>query len=143
MNKPLQLLLATSILLTGCNQATSQSGATGEIKGKKIAVIRNLGSDDHTKQFIDGAKSQGEKLGLKVDTFLSNGNDAKFQQLVDQAILKNMMVLYYHTAKKITAMIWLRKLQMQRSKLLLLIQSQIKTAKLLIMSLLQVKMTMH
>lgn len=88
MKKPLQLLLATSILLTGCNQATSQSEASGEMKGKKIAVIRNLGSDDHTKQFIDGAKSQGEKLGLKVDTFLSNGNDAKFQQLVDQAILK-------------------------------------------------------
>lgn len=45
----------------------------------KIAVIRNLGSDDHTNQFLAGAKEEGESLGFKVDTFITNGDDAKFQ----------------------------------------------------------------
>jgi simple sugar transport system substrate-binding protein len=45
----------------------------------KIAVIRNLGSDDHTNQFLAGAKEEGEALGFKVDTFITNGEDAKFQ----------------------------------------------------------------
>jgi simple sugar transport system substrate-binding protein len=45
----------------------------------RIAVIRNLGSDDHTNQFLAGAKEEGEALGFKVDTFITNGEDAKFQ----------------------------------------------------------------
>ncbi len=45
----------------------------------KVAVIRNLGSDDHTNQFLAGAKEEGEALGFKVDTFITNGEDAKFQ----------------------------------------------------------------
>jgi len=48
----------------------------------RIAVIRNLGSDDHTSQFLAGAKEEGEALGFRVDTFISNGDDAKFQDLV-------------------------------------------------------------
>lgn len=56
--------------------------------GFKVAVIRNLTSDDHTKQFLDGARSEGEAFGFKVDTFISDGDDAKFQELVAQAIQK-------------------------------------------------------
>ncbi len=52
----------------------------------RIAVIRNLGSDDNTTQFLAGAIKQGRALGFKVDTFLSNGDDAKFQDFVNQAI---------------------------------------------------------
>ncbi len=52
----------------------------------RIAVIRNLGSDDNTTQFVSGAVSEGKKLGFKVSTFLSNGDDAKFQDFVNQAI---------------------------------------------------------
>lgn len=55
----------------------------------KIAVIRNLPSDDHTKQFLDGARKEGEAFGFKVDTFISDGDDAKFQDLVKQAIQKD------------------------------------------------------
>lgn len=55
----------------------------------KIAVIRNLPSDDHTKQFLDGAVSEGQALGYQVDTFISNGDDAKFQELVAQQIEKD------------------------------------------------------
>ncbi len=52
----------------------------------RVAVIRNLGSDDNTTQFLAGAIKEGRKLGFKVDTFLSNGDDAKFQDFVNQAI---------------------------------------------------------
>ncbi|MCG5648284.1 hypothetical protein L0O81_17135, partial [Oliverpabstia sp. DFI.9.49] len=54
--------------------------------GVKIAVIRNLASDDHTKQFLDGARSEGEALGFQVNTFISEGNDVKFKELVAQAV---------------------------------------------------------
>jgi len=52
----------------------------------RIALIRNLGSDDNTTQFVAGALQQGKKLGFKISTFLSNGDDAKFQDFVNQAI---------------------------------------------------------
>lgn len=49
-------------------------------------MIRNLGSDDNTTQFVSGAIQEGRKLGFQVSTFLSNGDDAKFQDFVNQAI---------------------------------------------------------
>lgn len=52
----------------------------------RVAIIRNLGSDDNTTQFVSGAIQEGKKLGFKVNTFLSNGDDAKFQDFVNQAI---------------------------------------------------------
>jgi simple sugar transport system substrate-binding protein len=52
----------------------------------RIAVIRNLGSDDNTAQFLAGTIQEGRKLGFQVSTFLSNGDDAKFQDFVSQAI---------------------------------------------------------
>lgn len=52
----------------------------------RIAVIRNLGSDDNTTQFVSGVLEEGKKLGFKVSTFLSNGDDARFQDFVNQAI---------------------------------------------------------
>ncbi len=55
---------------------------------KKIAVIRNLTSDDHTKQFLEGCSSEGRSFGYSVDTFISDGDDARMQTLVEQAIQK-------------------------------------------------------
>jgi simple sugar transport system substrate-binding protein len=52
----------------------------------RIAIIRNLGSDDNTTQFVAGAIQQGRQLGFKFSTFLSNGDDARFQDFVNQAI---------------------------------------------------------
>ena len=54
----------------------------------RIAVIRNLNNDDSTTQFMTGAVQEGHKLGFEVDTFFSNGDNARFQQLVDEAISK-------------------------------------------------------
>lgn len=44
---------------------------------KKIAVLRNMTSSDHTTQFFAGAVDEGEKLGYTVDTFMSDGDDVK------------------------------------------------------------------
>lgn len=85
----------TSILVgcgtgkTGNSTASAGSQGSSETKKVKIAVIRNLPSDDHTKQFLDGAVQEGKALGYEVDTFISNGDDAKFQELVGQQIGKN------------------------------------------------------
>ena len=66
----------------------------------KVAVIRNLPSDDHTKQFLDGARSEGEAFGFQVDTFIADNDDAKFQELVDQAIAKGYDGLIISHGKK-------------------------------------------
>ncbi|MDP0978090.1 sugar ABC transporter substrate-binding protein, partial [Klebsiella pneumoniae] len=47
---------------------------------------RNLGSDYNTTQFVAGARQDVKKLGFKISTFLSNGDDANFQDFVNQAI---------------------------------------------------------
>ncbi len=67
------------------------AGVPDALKGDEpleIAVIRNLPSDDHTKQFLDGARTEGESFGFVVDTFIADNDDAKFQELVAQAIIK-------------------------------------------------------
>ncbi len=93
-------LLAISLAACGAN---SQPAATGDKPsgekisgvpdgvqgGKRVAVVRNLPADDHTKQFFDGARSEGEAFGFKVDTFIADNDDAKFQELVAQAIQNN------------------------------------------------------
>jgi simple sugar transport system substrate-binding protein len=69
-------------------------------KTLKIAVIRNLPSDDHTKQFLDGARTEGESFGFVVDTFIADNDDAKFQELVAQAIAKGYDGLIISHGKK-------------------------------------------
>ena len=78
-------LVAVFAASTGFAQAVPDKIANH--KGPvKIAVVRNLGSDDNTNQFVAGAKEEGKALGFQVDVFLTNGDDAKFQDFVAQAI---------------------------------------------------------
>ncbi len=100
MRKIFGLILVAVFVLSACNQAAPATPAEepaevvlegvpeGVKPGLKIAVIRNLPSDDHTKQFLDGARTEGESFGFVVDTFIADNDDAKFQELVDQAIQK-------------------------------------------------------
>lgn len=104
MKKVLMLMLVVALIISGCSSpkptgGESQAGGAEVEKlegvpeavasgGLSIAVVRNLPSDDHTKQFLDGARSEGESFGFKVDTFIADNDDARFQELVAQAIQK-------------------------------------------------------
>ncbi|WP_102275154.1 sugar ABC transporter substrate-binding protein [Cytobacillus massiliigabonensis] len=52
----------------------------------KIKVIRKIGGDDHTKQFLAGAKEEGEALGLKVDVFSADGDSQKFHNEIKKSL---------------------------------------------------------
>ena len=91
--------LAVSLLLTGCSSG-EEASTTGDKKDVsienvperfaageevKIKVIRKIGGDDHTAQFLAGAKKEGEALGFTVDVFTANGDSAKFHDAISQA----------------------------------------------------------
>lgn len=90
MKKLTTSLLALSLLAALPGHAATPTPVPEKIAAHdgpiRIAVIRNLGSDDNTTQFVAGAVQQAKKLGFKVSTFLSNGDDARFQDFVNQAI---------------------------------------------------------
>jgi simple sugar transport system substrate-binding protein len=52
----------------------------------KVAVVRNLNAGDHTQQFLDGCVSEGQAMGFVVDTFVTNGDNAKCQETLAQVI---------------------------------------------------------
>ena len=73
---------------TTAAQKVADAQAAGSLKGKKVAVVRNLAAGDHTQQFLDGCVSEGKKFGWTVDTFVTDGDDAKAQETVAQVIAK-------------------------------------------------------
>lgn len=87
--------LAAAILVSACGNG----GANGSEKAAadhwpaalaekgeiKLNVIRKIGGDDHTAQFLAGAKQEGESLGFKVDTFSAGDDTAKFLDALEQA----------------------------------------------------------
>jgi simple sugar transport system substrate-binding protein len=92
--------LAATLLLTGCTSGGETKQASNNKKvtlegvsekftsgdALKIKVIRKIGGDDHTAQFLAGAKEEGEALGLQVDVFTANGDTAKFHDAINQAL---------------------------------------------------------
>jgi simple sugar transport system substrate-binding protein len=95
--------LAVTLLLTGCASGgeTKQTGENKNVslqgvpdrfaKGAKlkIKVIRKIGGDDNTAQFLAGTKAEGEALGVQVDVFTANGDTAKFHDAINQALNQN------------------------------------------------------
>ena len=77
-----------TVTTTAAGNATSGEVDTTKLKGKKIAVVRNLAAGDHTQQFLDGCKSEGKSFGFTVDTYVTDGDDAKTQEVVAQCISK-------------------------------------------------------
>ncbi len=104
------MTLACSMLvgMTGCGSQTSskESAAAAETEGTetaetasegkaaagsygKIAVLRNMSNSDHTAQFFAGCTAEGEALGYTVDTYMSDQDDVKMQDLMAQALEKD------------------------------------------------------
>lgn len=92
----LGLLLAVVLVVTACGgNGNSSKSSAAKVEGVPAAitekgpihikVIRKIGGDDHTAQFLAGAKQEGEALGFKVDTFSANNDTAKFLDALDQA----------------------------------------------------------
>lgn len=95
-------LMAVVLVATGCSTSgKSSSGKAAVDKGAiadlpqsikdkdiKIMVIRKIGGDDHTAQYLAGAKQEGESLGFVVDTFSANNDSAKFHDAIAQAMDK-------------------------------------------------------
>jgi simple sugar transport system substrate-binding protein len=55
----------------------------------KVAVVRNLAAGDHTQQFLEGCASEGQALGFVVDTFVTNGDNARCQETLAQVVQKD------------------------------------------------------
>ena len=99
--KLLSILLCVTMvgaMVVGCGSkkaASTDSGsskettASGPLAGKKVAVVRNLANGDHTQQFLAGCVEEGKKFGFTVDTFVTDGDDAKCQETVAQVIAKD------------------------------------------------------
>ncbi len=76
-------LVAAAMLFASCSAFAMSASAE---ESGKIAVIRNMNSSDHTTQFFAGCIEEGEALGYTVDTFMSEGDDLKMQDLMEQAL---------------------------------------------------------
>jgi simple sugar transport system substrate-binding protein len=76
-------LLMASAFTTAIAEDFPEVFKSGSIK---IAVIRNDGSSDHCSQMFQGAVERGTKFGFQVDTMITNSDDVKFQDLVQQCI---------------------------------------------------------
>lgn len=110
MKKFIALVMAAALAVsfTACkvqttntvSSATNTKTSTGSGSAKvpdKIAAKKNLkfyvasviGGDDFTAQFLAGAKTEGGKYGITVDTYSANGDYAKFHDAIAQALTKN------------------------------------------------------
>lgn len=56
--------------------------------GIKIGVIRKIGGDDQTTQFLAGVKKEAEALGFTVDIFSANGDSVNFHNEIDKALYR-------------------------------------------------------
>lgn len=91
---------ANSAAPTSTPAASAATGAVSEILTRvmpdqmadgvvKVAVIRNLAAGDHTQQFLEGCTTEGLSLGFVVDTFVTDGDNAKCQETIAQVIQKD------------------------------------------------------
>lgn len=94
LEKIIILLLAFMIVIVGCSNESQSLNKKSDSKNNlsttnvpekfknekdiKVKVIRKIGGDDHTAQFLAGAKEEGESMGVKVDVFSANGDSEKF-----------------------------------------------------------------
>lgn len=84
----LSLVAAALLLCASANVFSSAHAANAAMTPKRVAVVRNLTSDDHTLQFFEGCAAEGRAFGYTVDTFVSDGDDARMRAFVADAVAK-------------------------------------------------------
>lgn len=86
------MLLILMMVIVGCSSESQSTEKSKDNQGLtsvniperfkedeiKIKVIRKIGGDDHTEQFLAGAKEEGESMGVTVDVFSAEGDSGKF-----------------------------------------------------------------
>jgi len=94
-------LLALS--LTACQQATAGTtptkGETGKVgeasgsapapfdkKGAKVALVQQSGQGDYFQQYLNGTKQQASALGVDLQVYDAQGDNAQQATLLEQAI---------------------------------------------------------
>lgn len=90
--------------LSACGTKTESVGNPDKVEGveipegvrgvKKIAVIKNLGHDEHAAQILAGAVEEGTSLGFQVDTFVTS-DDAEFADRFEEILIKNYDAIFY------------------------------------------------
>ncbi len=89
----LGIAAVASLTLAGCssfdNSVYDGTPFEGRDEQVKVAVIRNLGADEHTAQFLAGTTSEGSALHFDVDTYTTGGDNAKFEDVFNQVLLGN------------------------------------------------------
>jgi simple sugar transport system substrate-binding protein len=81
------LVAAAALALTGCSQGGT-SGSTSSSGGKKavtIALVRNLSAGDFYEQYLAGANAEAKKLGVTLQTYSADGDNAKQATQLQQA----------------------------------------------------------
>jgi len=92
MKRILVFLFVGMLLLSACSAPAQQQGEpqtsyeTDDFasKGYKIAYVLNGTSTEIFRMAFDGAQREAESLGMKLDIFTSDGDDLRFQDMVNQ-----------------------------------------------------------
>jgi simple sugar transport system substrate-binding protein len=83
---PIAVIAASALALTACS--TPAEDASGD-DAVSIALVRQLGSGDYFEQWLAGAQAQADELGVTLNVFNANGDDAQQATDLDAAVAQN------------------------------------------------------
>lgn len=66
--------------------ATADAPAPFDKEGTKIAIVQQSGQGDYFQQYLNGTRQQAEALGVDLQVFDAQGDNAKQASQLDQAI---------------------------------------------------------
>lgn len=86
MKKTISIVAVLLVAITLCAGAADAKVAGQEFKAKayKVAYVLNGTSTEIFKMAFDGAIKEGALYGIKVDVFTADGDDVRFQDIVNQ-----------------------------------------------------------
>ena len=86
MKKTISIVAVLLVAITLCAGAADAKVTGQEFKAKayKVAYVLNGTSTEIFKMAFDGAIKEGALYGIKVDVFTADGDDVRFQDIVNQ-----------------------------------------------------------